>query len=323
MRIVIPGGSGQLGTLLARAFQGDGHDVIVLSRYPIHAPWRTMQWDAESLGSWTAALDGADVVINLAGRNVNCRYTPENRRAILHSRVASATVVGQAVAACTRPPRVWLQASTATIYAYRFDAPNDEATGIIGGREPDAPPSWRFSIEVATAWERAAREQVSPGTRLVLLRAAMVMSPDPGGIFATLLRLVRFGLGGPVAGGHQYVSWIHDRDFIRALYWLIDHEELSGAVNVASPNPLPYRDFMRALRRAARVPIGLPATRWMVALGTWALRTEPELVLKSRRVVPARLVNSGFRFDFPEWQLAADDLVGRGTGMGRRATGDG
>jgi uncharacterized protein (TIGR01777 family) len=315
LRIVIPGGSGQLGALLARAFHGDGHDVVVLSRHPANAAWRTVHWDAESRGPWTAVLDGADVVINLAGRNVNCRYTPGNRRAILHSRVTSAAVVGQAIAACVRPPRVWLQASTATIYSHRFDAPNDEATGIIGGREPDAPANWRFSIEVATAWERAAREQVSPGTRLVLLRAAMVMSPDPGGIFATLLRLVRLGLGGPVAGGRQYVSWIHDRDFIRALYWLIDHEELSGAVNVASPNPLPYRDFMRALRRAARVPIGLPATRWMVALGTWAMRTESELVLKSRRVVPTRLVNSGFRFEFPEWPLAADDLVGRAAGI--------
>jgi len=145
-----------------------------------------------------------------------------------------------------------------------------------------------------------------------VLRSAMVMSPDPGGIFATLLRLVRFGLGGPVAGGHQYVSWIHDRDFIRALCWLIDHEEVSGVVNVSSPNPLPYRDFMRALRRAARVPVGLPATRWMVGLGTWAMRTESELVLKSRRVVPARLLNSGFRFEFPEWPIAAENLVGRG-----------
>lgn len=266
------------------------------------------------MGPWKAELDGADVVINLAGRSVNCRYTPENRAAILDSRVESTRAVGQAIAQCTRPPRVWLQASTATIYAHRYDAPNDDVTGILGGHEPDAPASWRFSIEVATAWERAATDALSAGpsaTRLVLLRTAMVMSPDRGGIFATLLRLVRFGLGGPVAGGRQYVSWIHDQDFVRALVWLIAHEEVSGAVNVASPNPLPYRDFMRALRRAAGVPIGLPATRWMLALGAWALRTESELVLKSRRVVPRRLVESGFSFQYPEWPGAARELVHR------------
>lgn len=316
MRIVIPGGTGQVGTLLARAFRADGHDVVVLSRRPDRAPWRVVAWDARSVGPWAAELEGADVVVNLAGRNVNCRYTPENRHAILASRVESTSAVGQAIARCAQPPTVWLQASTATIYAHRFDAPNDEATGVIGGREPDAPASWGFSIEVATAWERAAREHVPPATRLVLLRAAMVMSPDAGGIFATLLRLARFGLGGAVAGGRQYISWVHERDFVRALYWLVEHAELSGAVNVAAPSPLPYRDFMREIRRAARVPIGLPATRWMVALGTWALRTESELVLKSRRVVPGRLVESGFGFEYPEWPAAAAELVQR-SGTGR------
>ncbi len=309
MRIIIPGGTGQVGTLLARAFVADGHDVVVLSRHPAPAPWRVVEWDARTLGPWATELEGADVVINLAGRNVNCRYTLDNRRAILDSRVESVHAVGQAIARCTRPPKVWLQASTATIYAHRFDAPNDEATGIIGGNEPDAPSSWRFSIEVARTWERAATEIATLGTRLVLLRAAMVMSPDAGGIFATLLRLVHFGLGGPVAGGRQYVSWIHESDFVRALYWLIDHPTLDGAVNIAAPNPLPYRDFMRELRRAARVPIGLLATRWMLALGTWLLRTESELVLKSRRVVPGRLLLSGFVFEYGDWRSAAAQLV--------------
>jgi uncharacterized protein (TIGR01777 family) len=312
MRIVIPGGTGQVGTVLARAFIADGHDVVVLSRRPAPAPWRVVQWDAESVGPWTAELDGADVVINLAGRSVNCRYTPENRAAILASRVDSTRAVGDALARCTRPPAVWLQASTATIYAHRLDAPNDEATGILGGHEPDVPGTWHFSIDVATAWERTAREHVPDGTRLVLMRSAMVMSPDRGGIFATLLGLVRAGLGGPVAGGRQYVSWVHDRDFVRSLYWLIDRGEISGAVNIASPNPLPYRDFMCALRRAAHVPVGLPATRWMLELGTLALRTESELVLKSRRVVPGRLLECGFHFDYPEWSSAAVDLVARG-----------
>ena len=311
MRIVLPGGTGQVGTLLARAFQADGHDVVVLSRRPVRTPWRVVTWDARTLGPWFSELDGADVVIGLAGRNVNCRYTPENRRAIFDSRVESARVVGQAIARCNRPPAVWLQASTATIYSHRFDQPNDDVSGVLGGREADAPASWRFSIEVAMAWERAATDNVTSATRLVLMRSAMVMSPDRGGIFAMLRRLARSGLGGSVAGGQQYVSWIHDRDFVRAVYWLIAHPELAGAVSIASPNPLPYREFMRGLRRAVHMPLGLPATRAMLALGTWALRTESELVLKSRRVVPRRLVESGFTFEHPDWPEAARELIAR------------
>ena len=311
MRIVLPGGTGQVGTLLARAFHADGHDVVVLSRRPARAPWRVAAWDPRMVGPWVSELDGADVVVGLAGRNVNCRYTPENRRAIFDSRVETTRVLGQAMARCTRPPALWLQASTATIYSHRFDAPNDEVSGVIGGREVDAPMSWRFSIEVATSWERAATDNVTSATRLVLMRSAMVMSPDRGGIFAMLRRLARLGLAGSVAGGGQYVSWVHDRDFVRSLYWLIEHPGLSGVVNIASPNPLPWRDFTRALRRAVYMPIGLPATRGLLELGTWALRTESELVLKSRRVVPRRLLESGFTFEYPEWPVAVKELVAR------------
>ena len=204
-----------------------------------------------------------------------------------------------------------LQASTATIYAHRFDAANDEATGVIGGAEPDAPPSWRFSIEVAKAWEAAASESVGRSTRLVLLRSAMIMSPDRGGIFDTLLRLVRLGLGGAAAGGRQYVSWIHEHDFVRSIRWLIAHGDVSGPVNIASPNPLPYSEFMRGIRRAAHVPIGLPATRWMLSIGAWAMQSETELVLKSRRVVPGRLLAAGLRLEYPDWPVAAAELVAR------------
>lgn len=206
MNIILSGGSGQVGTLLARAFHAEGHTVVVLSRQPSNAPWRTVGWDGVSVGTWANELEGADVVINLAGRNVNCRYTPANRQAILDSRVASTRAVGMAIARAKRPPPLWLQASTATIYAHRFDAPNDELHGQIGGTEPDAPAAWRFSIDVARAWEQAALQAATPHTRLVLMRSAMIMSPDRGGIFDTLLRLVRFGLGGSVAGGRQYVS---------------------------------------------------------------------------------------------------------------------
>ncbi len=311
MKIVIPGGAGQVGSLLARACHTAGHDVVVLSRKPAKAAWRVAGWDAVTIGEWAKEFEGADVVINLAGRSVNCRYTPENRRLIKESRVASTQVVGRAIAQAARPPRVWLQASTATIYAHRYDAPNNEATGLIGGSEPDMPSTWRFSIEVAQAWERAAQETITPHIRKVLLRSAMIMSPDRGGVFDVLLRLVRFGLGGRVGDGRQYVSWIHDRDFVRAVFWLIEHDSLEGIVNLAAPNPVPYSEFMGALRVAWGIRFGLPATKWMLEIGAFFLRTESELVLKSRRVVPGRLLDSGFVFQFATWAEAARDLCNR------------
>ena len=319
MRIVIPGGSGQVGTVLAREFHARGDEVIVLARAPRPAPWKVVAWDARTAGPWAAEIDRADIVINLAGRSVNCRYNAANRRAIMDSRIESTRVVGEAIARAKSPPRVWLQASTATIYAHRFDAPNDETTGIIGGSEPGAPDIWRFSIDVARAWERACDEASTPRTRKVLMRSAMTMSPDLGGIFDTLLTLARRGLGGRAADGRQYISWIHERDFIRAVDWLIEHEELAGPVNLASPNPMPNAGFMRELRRAAGSRIGLPATRWMLELGAIFLRTETELILKSRRVVPGRLPATGFAFDFPDWPAAAADLCRRSREMRARA----
>lgn len=311
MKIVIPGGTGQVGTVLARAFQATGAEVVVLGRTPRTLPWRFARWDAHDLAGWAGELDGADVVINMVGRSVNCRYTAQNRDAILRSRVDSVRAVGEAIARARRPPAVWLQASTATIYAHRFDAPHDEATGIVGGGEPGAPDTWRFSIEVATAWERALAEAVTPRTRKVALRSAMIMSPDRGGIFDTLLTLVRRALGGTAGDGRQYVSWIHDADFIRAVRWLIARGDLEGAVNVAAPTPLPYRDFMAALRRAAGMPVGLPAPRWLLEVAALFMRTETELVLKSRRVVPGRLTAGGFTFAYPTWPAAAADLCAR------------
>jgi len=311
MKIVIPGGSGQVGTVLARAFVSDGHDVVVLSRKLDTAPWRTVAWDGETRGEWTSEIDGADVVINLAGRCVNCRYNEENRRQIMDSRVKSTKLIGEAIAAAANPPKVWLQASTATIYAHRFDAPNDDVSGIIGGHEADAPDTWNFSIDVATSWERVTNEANTPKTRKVLMRSAMTMSPDRGGIFDTMLDIVRKDLGGTAGDGRQYISWIHDADFIRSVYWLIEHEELSGPMNLASPNPLPNKEFMKIIRDAWGTSIGLPATNWMLELGALLMRSETELILKSRRVVPKRLTDSGFEFEFPEWGGAARDLCTR------------
>jgi len=311
MKIVIPGGTGQVGTVLARAFVADGHEVVVLSRNPAKAPWRIVHWDGATAAAWAAEIDGADAVINLAGRSVDCRYHAENRRLIMESRINSTRAIGQAIANAARPPGVWLQASTATIYAHRYDGPNDETTGIFGGSEADAPDTWRFSIEVAKAWEQAANEAIVPGTRKVLLRSAMTMSPDRGGVFDILLGLVRWGLGGASGDGRQFVSWIHDRDFIRAVYYLMDHQELDGPVNLASPNPVSNADFMRTLRVAWGIGFGLPAAKWMLEIGAFFLRTETELILKSRRVVPDRLVQSGFVFQFPTWTEAAADLCRR------------
>jgi uncharacterized protein (TIGR01777 family) len=187
----------------------------------------------------------------------------------------------------------------------------DEAGGELGGSEPDVPVSWGFSIEVARQWEQAFFAAPTPRTRRIALRSAVVMSPDKGGPFDVLLALVRVGLGGTAGSGRQYVSWIHDADFIRCIEFLIDHEELDGAVNLCAPHPLPNTEFMRKFRRAAGIRIGLPASRWMLTLGAIALRTETELILKSRRVVPGRLSASGFEFEFPEWPAAVDNLIDR------------
>ncbi|MFE0691162.1 TIGR01777 family oxidoreductase [Streptomyces xiamenensis] len=309
MRCVIAGGTGQVGRILDRALTAAGHEVTVLTRSP--ARDREVYWDAATTGPWTRVLHGSDVVINLAGRSVSCRYTDANLRTMMDSRVRSAEVIGEAVAACARPPAVWLQMSTATVYAHRYDAPHDEATGVIGGREDGVPGYWAYSVLIARNWERAQEAADTPHTRKVALRSAMVMSPDRGGVFDWLLWMARLGVGGPVAGGAQYVSWIHDRDFVRAVEFLAAREDLSGPVNLAAPEPLPQREFMRELRGAWGRRPGLPATAWMAELGAFALRTDTELLLKSRRVVPGRLREAGFDFRHPRWPQAAADLVRR------------
>jgi uncharacterized protein (TIGR01777 family) len=311
LKVVIPGGSGQVGTMVARELTALGHEVVILSRQPATARYRTVRWDGVSLGGWQQEIDGCDVVVNMAGRSVNCRYTERSRHEILGSRVASTRVIGQAIGNARRPPRLWLQAGTATIYSHRFDAPNDEFTGAIGGDESNAPRAWHFSIDVARAWEDAFNEMTTPHTRKVLLRSAMTLSPDAGGVFDTLVRLAKRGLGGRAGDGHQFMSWIHERDFLGALNFLIDRQDVSGVVNLASPNPLPNDQFMRILRDACDAPFGLPSTRLMLEIGALFMRTETELVLKSRRVVPSRLLQHGFQFEFAEWPAAARDLCER------------
>jgi len=320
LRIVIPGGSGQVGHLLARHFWAHGHRVTILTRRPMAGGqlWREAGWDGRTRGPWVSELDDADVCINLAGRTVNCRYHAENRREIYDSRIVPTRLLNEVVGGMKKPPRVWMNASTATIYRHSLSETGnramDEATGELGGDEPvygksGAPDTWNFSIRVAKDWEQAFFERETPGTRKIALRSAVTFSADKGGVFDVLSTLVRRGLGGTNGSGAQMVSWVHGEDFCRAVEFLIGDANFTGVVNIASPNPVANGEFMRVLRGAWGVPVGLPAPAWLIEIGCFLLRTESELVLKSRNVVPGRLQGAGFRFLFPDWPEAAGDLV--------------
>ena len=314
LRIVLPGGSGHVGQMLARHFQLAGHHVTVLTRSPYSASWQTVHWDGANPGTWVETLEGADVCINLAGRSVNCRYNQKHRREIYDSRIGTTGLLSRVITSLPAPPRIWMNMSTATIYRHALDKPMDEVTGELGGRElisqhRHAPETWDFSVGVAKDWEALFFAIPTPRTRKIALRSAVVFSPTPGGVFAILLNLVRIGLGGTQGIGRQFVSWIHEADFTRAIDFLIEHDDIAGPVNLAAPNPLPNREFMQALRDAWEMPNGIPAPWLLLQIATFLMRTEPELVLKSRRVVPGRLLQAGFDFDFRNWQEAADDLV--------------
>jgi len=317
-RVVIAGGSGFIGQILSAHLAARGDDVVVLTRRPESRNGaREEFWDGRSLGPWTERLDGATALINLAGRSVNCRYHDRNRRQMIESRVVSTQVLGEAIARCKAPPRVWLNASTATIYLHTEGAPHDEVTGKIGAT-PEAKDA--FSIQVAVEWERAFEAARTPRTRKIALRSAMVLGNGGNSVLPALRRLVRLGLGGTMGHGRQFISWIHEEDFCRTIDWLLEHEELHGIVNIAAPNPLPNAEAMRILRETEGVPFGLPATRWMLEVGAVMLRTETELILKSRRVVPGRLLASGFQVRFPDFRRAVEDLHCAGATGTRRAS---
>ncbi len=317
LRIVLPGGSGQVGQVLARYLQQQGHHVTVLTRGPYTAPWQTVHWDGETLGPWTEYLEGADVCINLAGRSVNCRYTLANRRAIYLSRIRSTQLIGKVIAGLAEPPKLWMNASAATLYrraldANRVDLPLDEKSAVeedaITGAEPWSA-SRGFTARVVLDWEAAFFAAQTPRTRKIALRSTVVLSPTPGSVFGVLSNLVRLSLGGRQGNGRQFVSWIHEADYARAVEFLLANEELDGPFNLAAPNPLPNRELMAALRDAWDVPNGFPAPAFAIRLGAIFLRTEPELVLQSCRAIPGRLLEAGFQFEFPEWPEAAEDLA--------------
>ena len=305
-RIILAGGSGFLGGVLAGYFCKRDYEIVILTRSPqTDSPGIChVLWDGENLGDWARELDSSDALINLAGLSVNCRYHARNRRRILDSRLNSTRVLGEAIARCANPPRVWLNSSTATIYRHTFGPAWDESGEIAG--TPEAKDI--FSVEVATAWEKVFNEVNTPGTRKVLLRSAMVLGRGGNSVFPVLQRLVRLGLGGKMAGGRQYVSWIHQTDFCRAMEWLLAHDNISGPVNIAAPNPLPNSDMMRTLREICGKSIGLPAALWMLEFGAFFLRTETELIIKSRRVIPGRLAKTGFQFQFAFIHDAFADL---------------
>jgi len=295
-QIVIFGGTGFLGQVLRDRLSA-AYEITVIGRKtsPHH-------WDGRSAGAWTEVVDGAFAVINLTGRTVDCRYNAENRRQILHSRLDSTRVLGEAIASATHPPSVWLNASSATIYPYSLDKDMTEASEL----DPKG-----FSEDVCRQWEAELMAADTPATRRVAMRITIAFGPERGGATDILHRLVRFGLGGSQGPGDQVVSWIHTDDFARAVSWLLEQDDLSGPINLAAPCPLSNQAFMRLFRRAAGAPIGLPCPSLILAIGAVFLRTEPELVLKSRRVVPARLLKSGFEFRHPAWGAAVKDILER------------
>ena len=299
-KLVIAGGNGFLGQQLARYFQQRNYRVVILGRGPEAGP-DYVHWDGRTLGPWAAALEGAAALVNLAGRTVDCRYTDANKHEIIASRTDSTHVLGEAVAVCTVPPRVWLNSSTATIYA---DTPGDqpantEAAGSIGEG---------FSVEVARAWEAAFAACPAPATRKVALRTAIVLGHD-GGAFPVIAQLVRRGLGSPQGNGRQWMSWLHIADFCRAVEFLMNEPSAVGAFNLCAPQPLPNRAFMGLLCQQLRPWLRLPQPQWLLEIGAFVLRTETELILKSRKVYPQRLLELGFAFKFPACETAVAELL--------------
>ena len=305
-KMILAGGTGFLGQILAKYFQGRGFEVQLLTRSGDRADLagRAVPWDARTLGPWKTELEGASVLFNLTGKSVNCRYHARNRQEILRSRVDSTRVLGQAVAGCSAPPVIWLNASTATIYKHTMAAAWDESGEI--GSTPEAKDA--FSIDVAKVWEEVFERAQTPSTRKVALRMAMVLGLGKNSVFPVLRRLTRLGLGGKMGTGRQFVSWIHQADFCRAIEWIINHEELRGPVNVAAPNPIQNQEMMSTLRSLCGVRVGLPAAKWMLELGAFFLRTETELIIKSRKVFPGKLQAGGFQFQFPKIGRALEDL---------------
>jgi uncharacterized protein (TIGR01777 family) len=298
-QVVLAGGSGFIGRMLSACLLSQDYEVVVLSRRPANVPQGTagVEWDGRTLGGWTACLEGAAAVVNLAGKNVNCRYTPKNLREIDESRVNAVTVMGRAIAGCRHPPRALVQASTTAIY------------GDAGDRECDESAPLGDGIPVATAsqWEAAFHAHATPQTRRVLLRISFVLGRR-GGALPTMAALARSFLGGRIGAGRQYISWIHPRDLEQMFLWAIERDDVQGLYNATSPGPVTNAEFMRVLRRVLGRPWAPPTPAWAVHVGSFFLRTEPVLALTGRRAVPRRFMEQGFRFAYPELEAGLRDI---------------
>ena len=305
-KIILAGGSGFLGRSLLKWFKPKGYDVVILSRRRVAIDQaRVIYWDGRTLGAWSAELEGAEALINLAGRSVNCRYNRRNCQQIMDSRIESTRILGEAIQQCSEPPRIWMNSSTATIYKHTFGMAHDES-GTIGST-PQAKDE--FSIQVATSWEAEFNKFDLPATRQIILRMAMIFGDEPGGVFDVLQRLAQWGLGGRMGSGRQYMSWIHTIDFCRCIEWLINRSHAEGVYNVSAPQPVSNSEMMKIIREGVGRAWGLPASEWMLEAGTFIMRTETELVIKSRRVIPKRLLDEGFTFKYPTPQDAVQQLT--------------
>jgi len=304
-KIVLAGGSGFLGCVLGEWLDERDYEIVVLSRRETSIPYgRCVLWDGEHCGKWALALENASALVNLAGRSVNCRYRSRNRREMMNSRVLSTRVLGQAVAGCATPPAVWLNFSTATIYKHTYGAAHGEDGEIAA--TPEAKDE--FSVHIARAWEDEFANASCPHTRKAVLRAAMVLDIVSGTVYEILRRLAALGLGGTMGSGKQFLSWIHADDFCRSVQWLIDNPSAAGNYNIAAPTPITNADAMKLFRNTVGMSFGLPAANWMLEVGALLMRTETELIIKSRRVVPTRLLDEGFTFEYPTLESAIASL---------------
>jgi uncharacterized protein (TIGR01777 family) len=290
-KIVLAGGNGYLGSVLADHYKDLADEVIILSR---HKKERfeniiTVEWNARDAGRWVQALEGADMLINLCGKNVNCRYTEKNKKEILDSRVIPTKLLGGVISKLQHPPKLWINVTSATIYRHAADRPQDEVTGEIGEG---------FSVDICKNWERAFFETDTSATRKVALRMGIVFGRRDG-VFPRLLNLVKFGLGGMQGNGRQYVSWIHEDDVSQITEFIYKHEGLNGAINCTAPNAVTNAEQMRLIKQAYGAKVGLTAPEWLLAIGALIIGTEPELILKSRWVIPKILLDAGYQFKFP------------------------
>ena len=293
-RIVIAGGSGFIGQALARRWNKDNH-IVILGR----GVEGVGQWDGETVDPhWAALIDGADLVVNLAGRSVNCRYTRRNRREILESRVRATRAIGLAIRDAVVPPKLWINMSSATIYRHAEDRPQDERTGEIGDD---------FSMRVCKRWEAAFFSHRTPFTRKIAIRTAITLGES--GPLTLYRRLVKSGCGGRQGSGRQMFSWVHIEDIVRAIEWFFEHPDLEGAFNLSAPGPVTNEQFMATLRRTMDCRFGLPAPRWLLTVAAALIGTETELVLKSRWVVPTKLEESGFVFAYPRLEKALTNIT--------------